>query len=244
MLEAAKLNINDIVKKLLKPPETFQREKKKSNLFTPYSAKNNRRLYCYTEHIYTLYVLLEWSSTVGTYNVQPESINISSSATTARLLKPSVVSKGRDGRYTIHLMEPASQLNALEHSHLKGDAPEDDDYAHFREWCHANDLLLQRWTPATLVANDVLYANRAQLLRYISSPTPVSVDNIAESARAALLRRRKLTVASLLRELPGVEEDLVLTFVAQELAACRCHADIDRYPFHYSTELSVHGPVA
>lgn len=223
---------------LLQAPQKFAREQSKAFLYAPYSRKLQRRLYCYTHLAYDLWTYLEIDSSINRFNERVPKIPISYDGA-IKYFKPVYFIQKRDASYEAHLIRRSGLTEFESEGESTEISSEEQDDEALANWSRKNQCRVITWTAKSLRANPVLLANQKRLLRYLCTADRVVPLEITDRLGAVLHQYRKLTVHHLIQSLPDIDEQWVITEIARLILEGLCYSDTDRYPFHYSTELSV-----
>lgn len=229
----------DVLKRLMVPPESVGRKRASSCLFAPYSPKNHRRHYCYTLPAYDLWVELEWDHAIAEYNEAPSAIEIPASTDASFRIQPAAVSRTKGDLYAIHLIV-GDETSSSDGGASTAATQEDPTSGVLTKWAQEAGAIVKTWTAKDLAEPLILHENKKMLLRHVSVEEFLPPLSVQESLKEEIRRHRTVTVDSVLEAMVGCDESVVLSAVALALKEKRCHSDIHRYPFHYSTELSIH----
>jgi hypothetical protein len=235
-------NADHLIKQLLEAPSTFRREHAESFLYAPYSRKIHRRVYCYTHLAYDLWVHLESDKDVAFFNERPATIPFSFNGKASQFT-PAYVSRKRDKSIVVHIISREDETGAEPVSEAS-DLPPANQHDALRVWAKQNNFTLVIWSAKAIHSNPIRLANVKQLLRYVCSPQRLVPLAILEEVHTILRQVRSSTVDHIVHTLHMHDEDLIMMVVAEMILSESCYSDIERYPFHYSTELSLHHAVA
>ena len=231
-------NHSPLAEQLLKPPALFKRENFRSFLYVPYSRKIHRRIYCYGEDQYNLWVFLESDCQIGFFNERVPDVPISIEGR-VKQLAPSFVAQMRDKSIVVHIVlfeglpgqNGDSVAEILEISIFENA---------LNSWATEHKFSVKIWTRELLHANQIRLENLKRLLRYVCVPQPPPLASTKELIYMALRQSRKATIDSLLHSLSTIDDETIMAGLAGMILDGTCYSDIDFFPWHYSTELSVH----
>lgn len=223
--------------RLLEPPEFFVREHQQAFLYAPFSRKTHRRVYCYTHLGYDLWVHLETDSTVVAFNERPEKIPITDGKKVTHVT-PAFIVKRRDGVVEAHFISPKDSEEVSVHMTDENAQHHQPAQEALINWASEQQCRVLQWTASSLRANPIHLSNLKRLLRYVCIPEAIVSINIIEALQVAIRQHRTVTVDHLLRSLADFEEAIAMEGIAAIILDKGCYSDIERYPFHYATELS------
>lgn len=223
---------------LLLPRESSKRERPKAFLYEPYSPKMYRRIYCYTHHVYDLWALIEADQHIIKFNERVPAIPVANADKVEHFV-PSLFSQGRDGSFVAHVIEGTDEDDGSSLDMTKQSTGGASKRQAIELWGTQNNCQIEYWTATRLRNNPVHLANIKQLLCYISNPDYVPSAAIQEAIVRVLRQSRAATVDHVIRMLSQMDDAEIMREIATLILDGNCSSDITKYPFHYSTELSV-----
>jgi len=185
-----------------------------------------------------LWALLETQQDLAQFNEQSPGISISIDGRIVSLI-PAFVGKMKNGSIVLHVISTDPISNPDTNSIIDDlDLPSRD--LALANWAQQNGCSVRIWNRASLRSNTIRLENIKHLLRYVSMPQRFLCLSTKELISTTLRQLRKSTVEHVLRSLAEVDENVVLATLAEMILDGSCHSDIDFFPFHYSTELSIY----
>ncbi len=219
---------------LFVPNVSLKREKNKSFLYIPYSNKCHRRVFCYSHANYDMWVFIETDPAIIEYNEQPLPIKVIGRNCRVVDFSPMFFTKSRDGSREIHVMatdNPSDPVNTP-------DPPQDELLSGVEHWANQNGFSVRVWPLDFRSERAIEMANLKQLLRYVSKPTYMPDRFVIEKIKVLLSQAKSLTVHYLVEATGDIDEDLVLTAIADLIVNRVCYSDIHLHFFHHSSQLS------
>jgi hypothetical protein len=221
-----------IVEMLLSPTAVthgFKRENPTAFRFQPYSQKNRRRLDIFTPILYDLWISFEWDSTIKSFNERVDKFPVAGKDGKVFFWKPRMVSIGNQTECLVHAIEFGDEKSESEMAAL--------DW--IQAWVDVNHLMLKIWTPEEVRSNPIELENRKQLYAYICSPETLISPDLRDKVLLVLRQCRKTTLDDLIASVSDSCSEAVIQVLAEQLMLRNIFSDIQKFPFGWSTEISV-----
>lgn len=234
----SEIKCNNLRQQLLTPSSTFNREDYKAFLYTPYSRKLFRKVYVHTHLGYDLWARVEADKSVAKYNERPTQIEVAVNQEVVRLT-PALATSHRDGTWALHFIwrDTDDCVDYHENFHRRFN---EEERASIQQWSELNGCMLEIWNAKTLRQYPVRLSNLKLLLRYVCNTRKPISPKIKERLRTILKATRSCTVLHLTETACDFDSSFVEQAIAEMILDEEVFSDIDIYPFHYSSELSIH----
>lgn len=226
------------IEELFVESRPLKREKNSTNLYIPYSRKAGRDVHCYGHKTYDLWAHLEADPCVLRLNEQLNRISLVAGRQVVHV-SPQFITKSRIEKCEYLLLHFFSDCANNDVDGANGQLP-----IEVREilagWASQRGIEIVYWDDALLQRDSIHLENKKRLLRYVCSPSKVVAASVMNSVLSVLGNVRKITLGALLTSVSSNCDDETISAVAELILNERCYSDIDKYPLHLATEISIH----
>lgn len=193
-------------------------------------------MHLYTENNYTLWLKLESDSRISVFNECVEDVPVATPDGKVIFIKPRAVSVDHQNVATIHTFG-GLDLNC------ELDSADKLQSSIWTDWVNSFGFKSIIWTAESLNENPTEIKNIKRILRFTSNASYFPDLKLQDALISELSSLRKVTVATLVKLFPRVDDDDVVREICNLLIDKRIYSDIGYRPFDLLTELSAHGEV-